>query len=111
MAWKRLVSVKALEHAGGHFSISTGSGVVFIAKTDGGYHAMDAVCSHAKCILGIYNSGNQTVKCFCHDAVFDIKSGKMISPPSVAPNAPMDKLGLRLYNVRENEGFLEIEMD
>ncbi|MDS0257751.1 Rieske (2Fe-2S) protein [Thermoplasmatales archaeon AK] len=111
MAWKKLVSVKALEHAGGHFAISTGSKTIFIARGKDGFHAMDAVCSHAKCILGIYNPSDETVKCYCHDAKFDLKTGKMITPPSVAQNAPMDKLSLSLYNVRENQGFLEVDID
>ena len=72
---------------------------------------MDAVCSHAKCILGQYDSDNMTVKCYCHDAKFDLSSGKMLEPPFVAPNAPKDKLSLRLFNVRDNEGFLEVDID
>jgi hypothetical protein len=35
----------------------------------------------------------------------------MLEPPFVAPNAPMDKLSLKLYNVRDNEGFLEVDVE
>ncbi len=111
MAWKKIVSVKALDKAGGHFAVKVGDETIFVARAKDGYHAMDAVCSHAKCILGQYDADNMTVKCYCHDAKFDLSSGKMLEPPFVAPNAPKDKLSLRLFNVRDNEGFLEVDVE
>ena len=111
MAWKRIVSVKALDNAGGHFSVSVGGNTIFVAKGKDGYHAMDAVCSHAKCILGVYNADDHTVRCPCHNAKFDLSTGHMLEPPFVAPNAPKDKLGLRLFKIRDNEGFLEVDVE
>ncbi|PYB69114.1 MULTISPECIES: sulredoxin [unclassified Thermoplasma] len=111
MVWKKTVSVKALDNAGGHMAVNVDGNIVFIARGKDGLHGLNAVCTHAKCILGIFEEDTMTVKCPCHNARFDLNSGKMIEPPFVAPNAPMDKLGLKVYNVRENGGFLEVDVD
>lgn len=109
MVWKRTISAKALEGAG-HASVKVGEEVIFIAAVDGALHAIDAVCSHAKCVLGDFDKSSLQVKCPCHHAVFDLKSGEMLVPPFVAPNAPKEKLGLKTYGIRSNEGFIEVEI-
>ncbi|CAC11287.1 conserved hypothetical protein [Thermoplasma acidophilum] len=111
MAWKRTVSVKALENAGGQIAVNVDGNVIFIARGKDGLHGLNAVCSHARCILGIFEEDTMTVRCSCHGARFEVTTGKMIEPPSVAPNAPMEKLGLKVYNVRDNAGFLEVDVD
>ena len=109
MVWQRTISLKALQKAKGT-SVKIGNDIVFIASLDGKLFAMDGVCSHAKCILGGLEPGNMRVRCFCHDAEYDLATGKMMAPPFVAPNAPMDKLGLRTYPIREESGFIEVEV-
>jgi len=54
MVWKKTVSVKALEHAGGHIAVNVDGNVIFIARGKDGLHGLNAVCSHARCILGIF---------------------------------------------------------
>ncbi len=51
------------------------------------------------------------MQCFCHKAVFDVKTGRMLEPPFVAPNAMMDKMGKKTFAVRENEGFIEVDLE
>lgn len=109
MVWRKTISLKALEGAGST-SVQIGEKVIFIASSKGKLHAMDGVCSHAKCILGTLQQENLTVKCWCHDAVFELESGKMIEPPYVAKNAPMEKLGLTTYDIRETGGFVEVDI-
>lgn len=109
MTWKKTISLKALEGAG-NASVKVGDNVIFMATSNGNLYAMDAVCSHAKCILGDFDSGNMTVKCPCHHAVFDLSNGKMTEPPFVAKNAPMDKLGLKTYDIRETGEFIEVDV-
>ncbi|AKA49648.1 sulredoxin [uncultured archaeon] len=109
MAWKKTITLKALEKAG-NTSVQVGDKVVFIAHSDGKLYAMDGVCSHARCILGTLVQENKTVKCWCHDAVFELENGKMIEPPYVAKNAPMEKLGLKTYEIRESGGFVEVDL-
>lgn len=110
MTWQKVVGVKAIENAGGHLSAKVGDNIIFFTKNKEGLQAMNAVCSHAKCILGEYDEEKNQVKCPCHHAVFDLGNGNMIKPPSVAPNSPMEKLGLKKFNVRENQGFIEVEI-
>ena len=109
MVWKKTISLKALEGAG-NASVKIGDQVIFMAKKEGTLYAMDAVCSHAKCILGEYSPETMTVKCPCHHAVFNLSDGNMIEPPFVAKNAPMDKLGLKTYEIRETGGFIEVDV-
>ncbi|MEM0156338.1 MAG: Rieske (2Fe-2S) protein [Thermoplasmataceae archaeon] len=109
MSWHRTISVKAIEKAKGA-SVKIGNDVIFIAKIGASLYAIDGVCSHAKCILGSVEAESRKVKCFCHDAEFDLKDGKMTTPPFVAPNAPMDKLGLRTFPAREENGFIEVDL-
>jgi nitrite reductase/ring-hydroxylating ferredoxin subunit len=110
MVWKRTIMAKALEKAG-HASIKVENSVVFVANVDGKLIGMDAVCSHARCILGELDKNALTVKCPCHHAVFDLNTGKMLEPPFVAPDAPKEKLGLKLIPVRENNGWIEVDVE
>ncbi|AOL17156.1 sulredoxin [Sulfolobus sp. A20] len=109
MAWKRTISAKALEKAK-YASVKVEDKVIFIANINGKLYAMDAVCSHARCILGILDEEKLTVKCPCHHALYDLNTGKMLEPPYVAPDAPKDKLGLKTYQIRDNNGWIEVDV-
>ena len=109
MPWVRTISSRALEKAG-HAQVNVGKFVVFIAKTKEGLKGIDATCSHARCILTEFDPERMTVKCRCHHAVFDLNTGKMLEPPFVAPDAPREKMGLRTFNVRDNNGWIEVEV-
>ncbi len=109
MVWQRSISIKALEKAKST-SVKIGDTIVFITKIEGRLYAMNGVCTHAKCILGHLNADALKVKCYCHDAQFDLTSGRMTDPPYVAPNAPMEKLGLSTYEIRDNNGFVEVNL-
>lgn len=109
MTWHKTISAKALEKARGA-SVQVGEKVVFISNIGGELYAMNGVCSHAKCILGEVKTDEGKVRCFCHDAEFEVKSGKMTAPPYVAPNAPMEKLGLPTYPIREENGYIEVDL-
>ncbi|TRM99345.1 sulredoxin [Sulfolobus sp. E1] len=109
MAWKRTISAKALEKAK-YASVKVEDKVIFIANINGKLYAMDAVCSHARCILGILDEEKLTVKCPCHHALYDLNTGKMLEPPYVAPDAPKDKLGLKTYQIRDNNGWIEVDL-
>ncbi len=109
MVWHKTISLKALEKAGGA-SVKIGEEVVFLSKVNGKLYALNGVCSHAKCILGHLEPSELKVRCACHDAKFDLDTGKMVAPPFVAPNAPMDKLGLKTYQIKEENGFIEVDL-
>lgn len=109
MSWHKTISAKALEKAVGA-SVKVGDEIVFISKTGDKLYAINGVCSHAKCVLGQVETESLTVRCYCHDAKFSLETGKMNSPPYVAPNAPMDKLGLKTFPIREEGGFIEVDL-
>ena len=109
MTWKRTISAKALEKAG-HAAVKVDDKVIFIANINGALYGMDAVCSHARCIRGELDASNLTVKCFCHHAVFNLKTGEMLEPPYVAKDAPKEKLSLKTYQVRDNGGWIEVDV-
>ena len=50
------------------------------------------------------------VRCPCHLALYDLKTGKMVEPPYVAPDAPKEKLGLKTYQIRDNNGWIEVDV-
>jgi nitrite reductase/ring-hydroxylating ferredoxin subunit len=109
MSWNKVVGVKALENAGGEISVKVGEDIIFIVKKESTYYGINAICSHAKCVLIHSDLDKEQIKCPCHNAVFEIKTGKMLQPPFVAPNAPKEKMGLRTFSVREQNGFIEVE--
>ncbi|AEB95288.1 MULTISPECIES: sulredoxin [Metallosphaera] len=109
MVWKRTISSKALEKAR-YASVKVEDKVIFIANVNGTLYGIDAVCSHARCILGELNAQDLTVKCYCHHAVFDLRTGSMIEPPYVAKDAPKEKLGLKTYAVKDNNGWIEVDV-
>ena len=109
MVWKRTISSKALEKAK-FAAIKVEDKVILIANIKGSLYGIDAVCSHARCILNQLDEENLTVKCPCHHAVFDLKTGAMLEPPYVAPNSPKEKMGLKTYQVRDNNGWIEVDV-
>ncbi|MCE4610508.1 MAG: Rieske (2Fe-2S) protein [Desulfurococcales archaeon] len=109
MVWRVTISYAALEKAG-HAAVKVKDRVVFIAVVNGRLYAMDAVCSHSRCILGELDKEKLTVKCPCHHAVFDLRTGEMLEPPYVAPDVPKEKMKLQTFNVRVNRGFVEVDV-
>ena len=103
MTCRKTITAKALRAAGGS-SVRVGDEVVYVAAVGDKLYAVNGVCSHTKCILDILETDNLRTK--CHHAEFNLKDGKMVVPPYVAPNIPMDKLTLKVYLVREETGFI-----
>jgi len=110
MSWRKILGIKALENSGNHVSINLGDGkVVFITKQNGKLYGINGICSHLKCILGNVSEDGKHVVCPCHNAKFELDSGKMVEPPFIAPQTPMEKYTLETYNLREEGNFIEIE--
>ncbi|SMD31386.1 sulredoxin [Picrophilus oshimae] len=110
MAWKKILGAKALENAGNSLSVRIDNDtVVFIARVDGKLYAMNGICTHLRCILGKVTDDKKHVRCPCHLAEFELETGKMVKPPYIAPDSPMEKLGLKTYNIKEEDGFLQID--
>ena len=102
--------MKALENSGNHVSIDLGNGeIVFITKQNGKLYGINGICSHLKCIQGNAAEYGKHVVCPCHNASFELDTGKMVKPPLISPELPMEKYALKTYNLREAAGFIEIE--
>jgi nitrite reductase/ring-hydroxylating ferredoxin subunit len=109
VTWRTTISLAALKRAG-QASVKVRDKVVFIAVIGDELYAVDAVCPHSRCILGVVDRERLTVKCPCHDAVFDLKTGEMLEPPYVAPDVSREKMKLGTYGVRVNKGFVEVDV-
>ncbi len=55
---------------------------VCIANVDGQYYAIDNICSHEQGPLADGTIENFEVECPWHGARFDIRTGKVLSPPA-----------------------------
>ncbi len=86
---------------------------VLVAKVGDSLYAMDAVCAHLGCALLAEANGAQ-VTCPAHEAVWDIRTGALLAEPKIKPEMPCEqealKAPLRIYPVREHEGFLEVDL-
>lgn len=59
--------------------------VYTVAKIGNEVLVFDGYCTHAQCSLaGGFLDGN-TLTCYCHGAMFDIKTGDVLSPPATEP--------------------------
>lgn len=110
MAWRRLFSQKALESAGGSVAVKVDDKVVFVAAVGDRIYALEGACTYARCVLGALDRERLTVRCFCHGALFDLKTGAMLEPPTVSPNAPKEKMGLKTFEARLNGGWVEVDI-
>lgn len=72
---------------------------IAIANTNGEYMAFDDTCTHAQCSLAGGYLDDHTLTCYCHGGQYDIKTGKVLSPPPPAP--------IKVYEVKvEGEDIL-----
>ncbi|MEO0259995.1 MAG: Rieske (2Fe-2S) protein [candidate division WOR-3 bacterium] len=54
---------------------------LFFIKTETGFIAISAVCTHMKCILE-YKKEERMINCPCHGALFDLNGNPLKGPPS-----------------------------
>lgn len=53
---------------------------IWVIRTEGGYIALSAVCTHMKCILE-YRKDEKVIRCPCHSAIFDLNGNVIEGPP------------------------------
>ncbi|MDI3317796.1 MAG: Rieske (2Fe-2S) protein [Bacillota bacterium] len=87
---------------------------VLVARVDGQLYGLDAVCAHMGCAILTDVEGKEAV-CPAHGARYDLATGQLTQPARVLPERPCGqesvRTPLRTYQVRENEGMLEIDAD
>ena len=86
---------------------------VLVARVDGALYAMDAVCAHMGCAL-LTEVDGPIATCPAHRAKYDVRTGGVLEPAFVRPEQPCSEeslsVPLRTYRVREEEGFLAIDI-
>ena len=75
---------------------------VVVARTDGGLYAFEGWCTHEECPLSQGQLSERRVECYCHGAVFDVRTGEALVGPAVA--------SLETFAVREQDGEIQVEM-
>jgi len=113
MTYRKIsVSTKIFEKEN-HFIAWVNGRPILVAKYEGKYFAMDAVCAHMGCALLERVSG-KVAECPAHGAKYDITSGERIAEARIRPEVPCEydsiSLPLRTYKVRESDGFLDIDL-
>jgi 3-phenylpropionate/trans-cinnamate dioxygenase ferredoxin subunit len=73
-----------------------------VARAEDGLYAFEGWCTHEECPLAEGQLSERRVECYCHGAVFDIRTGEALVGPAVA--------SLETYRVREQDGQIEVEM-
>ena len=68
---------------GGSKKIIVGGSAILVIRTQQGFRAFSAICTHWGCLVA-WNAQKQTIECPCHAAVFD-KEGQVVSGPPPRP--------------------------
>src|SRR3954449_8266864 len=58
---------------------------VVIFNVDGQYYALEDMCSHEEYMLSEGEIDGYEIECPKHGARFDVRDGKVLAPPAVAP--------------------------
>ncbi len=72
--------------------VDVGEDQVLLVNVDGEVHACDDICSHAYASLSEGDLDGAEVQCPLHGAIFNVRTGKVLTPPAVDP--------LRIFEVR-----------
>jgi 3-phenylpropionate/trans-cinnamate dioxygenase ferredoxin subunit len=75
---------------------------VVVARSGGQLFAFEGWCSHEECPLVEGRLTGHELECYCHGAVFNIRTGEALVGPAVA--------SLETYRVREQDGEIQVEM-
>ena len=75
---------------------------IAIANTEGQFLAFDGICTHAHCALAGGFIDGLTLTCYCHGAQFDVKTGKVLSPPAEQP--------INVYPVQIKDGDILVKI-
>ena len=80
--------------------IAAGGKPVLVVRTDQGFVAMSAVCTHLGCLVE-FDSAARKVLCPCHAGLFDLQ-GRVTGGPPPRP--------LQIYSVSEVQGKIYVSI-
>lgn len=65
--------------------VETGDEHLVLAKVEGNFYAVSDLCTHARCSLSDGALDGPVLRCPCHGAEFDVRSGDVLAPPADEP--------------------------
>ena len=83
-------------------AVEAGGTLVALARAGGGWHAVEAWCTHAECPLSDGWVEGTAIRCPCHGTLFDLATGEPLEGPAEEP--------VRVFATRVVEGRVEIEL-
>jgi nitrite reductase/ring-hydroxylating ferredoxin subunit len=83
-------------------AITVGGREIVICHTREGVFALDNICSHAHARMCEGRLRATRIVCPLHGASFDVRDGKVLGPPAVAP--------LTTFQVRIADGNVQVAM-
>ncbi len=76
--------------------VQVGDAAAYLVRLDGRLHAVANACPHYECDLNEGALIRNEIVCKCHDARFDVRTGRLLSPPALK--------NLATYPVRVMDG-------
>jgi nitrite reductase/ring-hydroxylating ferredoxin subunit len=83
-------------------AVEAGGTLVALALAGGGWHAVEAWCTHAECPLTDGWVEGAALRCPCHGSLFDLATGRPLEGPADEP--------VRVFPTRVLDGRVEIEI-
>ncbi|HTP59081.1 MAG TPA: FAD-dependent oxidoreductase, partial [Spirochaetia bacterium] len=80
--WRKVGRLEDLKD-GSALLVKAGEDEVFLVRRGSAVHAIANKCTHYECPLNEGMLVGDVVTCKCHDARFDIRTGKVLSPPAL----------------------------
>ena len=75
--------------------VDVGDDQILLVNVDGEVHACDDICSHAYASLSEGDLDGAEVQCPLHGAIFNVRTGKVLTPPAVDSAARLSRCGWR----------------
>ena len=103
MAWKDAASIDDAGAAKRWLPVTIDDLDIVIARTEGGWFAVEDRCTHAGCALSEdADLHGFEIVCNCHGSEFDIRTGAVRRGPAERP--------VRTFPVREANDRLEVDL-
>ncbi len=104
MATEFVTTIKASEVPVGGVAAADVRGTrIAISNVGGTYYAFDDACTHEQCSLTEEGElAGTTITCTCHGSEFDVRTGKVLAPPTLLP--------VKVYRTRVDGDALQVEV-
>ena len=99
--WATVAEAGAVED-GGLIHVDIRGEPVVIARRGNELFAFEGYCTHEECPLAEGLLTDREVECYCHGAVFDLRTGEALVGPALA--------SLITFPVREQDGEIQVEL-